>query len=85
MREAMTVEPVLAHPDDTLRDVAYRMAETGVTRMPVVLRGPAPKLVGVVTLPALLTGRLRDLEEDREAERIIRLAGMRPRRPVSQV
>jgi CBS domain-containing protein len=83
--EAMTQDSVVAYPDDTLRDVAYRMAETGVTRMPVVLRGEAPKLMGIVTLPALLAGRLRDLQEDREAERIIRLAGLRPRREASPV
>ena len=71
--QAMTRAVVVAHPDDTLRDVAYRMAETRVTRMPVVERGPHPRLVGIVTLPALLAGRLRDLQEDREAERILRL------------
>jgi hypothetical protein len=38
-----------------------------------------------VTLPALLAGRLRDLEEDREAERILRLGGLRPSRDAAQV
>jgi chloride channel protein, CIC family len=81
--EAMTTDVVVAYPDDTLRDVANRMAEFGVTRMPVVARGPDEMLLGVVTLPALLAGRLRDIEEDREAERILRLAGLRRQRVAS--
>ena len=85
VEQAMTTNVVVAYPDDTLRDVAYRMAETGVTRMPVVVRGAAPKLLGIVTLPALLAGRLRDLEEDREAERILRLASLRRQRVGGEV
>jgi len=86
--DAMTRAVAVAHPDDTLRDVAYRMAESHVTRMPVVTRGPEAKLVGIVTLQALLEGRLRDLQEDRQAERILRVATLqrwrtmrRPRDP----
>jgi chloride channel protein, CIC family len=81
--QAMTTDVVVAHPDDTLRDVAYRMAEAGVTRMPVVARGPQPRLLGVVTLPALLAGRLRDLQEERDTERVLRVARLRRwRRPL---
>jgi H+/Cl- antiporter ClcA len=75
--EAMTTDVVVAYPDDTLRDVAYRMAEAGVTRMPVVARGPQRRLLGIITLPALLTGRLRDLQEERETERVLRVARLR--------
>jgi len=78
--EAMTRAIVVAHPDDTLRDVAYRMAETGVTRMPVVERGETWRLAGIITLPALLAGRLRDLQEERHSERVLRVAPLRPRR-----
>jgi chloride channel protein, CIC family len=60
----------VAHPDDTLRDVAYRMAELEITRMPVVDRADG-RLAGMITLPALLAGRLRDLQEERELERVI--------------
>ena len=83
--EVMKRDVVVAYLDDTLRDVAYRMAETGLTRMPVVARGDRSLLAGVVTLPALLEGRLRDLEEDREAERILRVKGLRRRRPLTPV
>jgi H+/Cl- antiporter ClcA/CBS domain-containing protein len=72
--EAMTRDFVAAHPDDTLRDVANGMAQSGTTRMPVVPRDGAPRLLGIITLPALLQGRLRDLQEERETERVLRVA-----------
>ena len=34
-------DPVVAYPDEPLRVVVYRMAETGLTRFPVVERGRA--------------------------------------------
>ncbi len=83
--DAMTRHVVAAHPDDTLRDVAYRMAETGVTRMPVIARGAEPRLLGIITLPALLAGRLRDLQEERESERLLRVAALRPWRTPAAV
>ncbi len=72
--EAMTRDFVAVHPDDTLREVANRMAQSGTTRMPVVPREGQPRLVGIITLPALLQGRLRDLQEERETERVLRVA-----------
>jgi len=33
--------------------------------------------VGIITLPAMLAGRLRDLQEERDSERILQIA--RPR------
>jgi len=67
-RDVMTV-----FPHEPLRHVAYKMAETGITRMPVVERGNSRKLVGMVSLSDLLRGRARDLEEERRRERILRL------------
>jgi chloride channel protein, CIC family len=66
-----------AYPDETLRDVANRMAEHGVTRMPVIARGQGREIVGITTLPAMLAGRLRDLQDERDSERVLRVA--RPR------
>jgi chloride channel protein, CIC family len=66
--------PVVAYPDETFRQVVYRMAETGLTRFPVVDRsGPPHKLVGIISLEDLLHARERDLEEERRRERILRL------------
>ena len=69
-------EPVVAHPDEPLRVVAYRMAETGLTRFPVVERGDGRRLVGMVVLRDLLEARMRNLEAERRRERVI------PLRPV---
>ena len=60
-------------PGIPLRIVVYRMAETGLTRMPVVERGDPSKVVGMVALSDLLQARTRDLEEERRRERVLRL------------
>jgi CIC family chloride channel protein len=62
----------VAHADDTLRHVAYAMAEHGVTSLPVVDRKQPSRRLGTITLEQLLQGRLRDLEEERHSERILR-------------
>src|SRR5262249_23334641 len=64
MREAVKTQIVTAYPDEPLRLVVYRMAETGLTRMPVVERDDPSKLVGMVSLTDLLRARTRDLEEE---------------------
>ena len=63
------------------------LAEQGVTRVPVVERDRPDSLLGLVTLVDLLSGRLIDLQEEREAERVLRIRfwevarGRRRRRP----
>jgi len=64
---------VTAYPDEPLRLVVYRMAETGFTRMPVVERDNPSKLVGMVSLTDLLRARTRDFEEESVRERVLRL------------
>ncbi|HEX5230265.1 MAG TPA: chloride channel protein [Bryobacteraceae bacterium] len=66
-------EPVVAYPDEPLRVVVYRMAETGLTRFPVVERGGEKKLVGMIALFDLLSARTRSLTEERDRERVLRL------------
>jgi chloride channel protein, CIC family len=66
-------EPVVAYPDEPLRVVVYRMAETGFTRMPVVERGLTRKLAGMVSLEDLLHARTRNLTEERSRERVLRI------------
>jgi CBS domain-containing protein len=65
--------PAVAYPDEPLRLVAHRMAETGLTRFPVVERGDVPRLVGMITLEHLLTARVRYLEAERRRERVMRV------------
>ncbi len=65
--------PVVAFPDDPLRVVVTRMAETGYTRLPVVERENPQKLVGIISLNDLLHARTRNIEEERRRERILRI------------
>jgi len=81
--ELLVVPPVVAYPDETLRAVAYRMASSGVTRVPVVERVTA-RVVGLVSLSQLLQGRLRDLQEAREAEQVLRFRVLLPTRTVAK-
>lgn len=66
-------EPTVAYPDEPLRTVVYRMAETGLTRFPVVERGEEAKLVGMIALQDLLTARSRSLAAERDRERVLRI------------
>ncbi|TAM91000.1 MAG: CBS domain-containing protein, partial [Jatrophihabitans sp.] len=72
--------PVVAHADETLRAVAVRMADREVDKMPVVGRDDPGRVVGIVTLTMLLAGRLKDLQEARDYERVLRPRVVRPRR-----
>jgi predicted transcriptional regulator len=71
--EVMKRKVVTAFPDEPLRLVVYRMAETGLTRMPVVARDNPRKVLGMISLADLLRARTRDLEEERRRERVLRL------------
>lgn len=68
-------ETVETAPNEPLRAAVYRMAEHGVTRMPVVERKTG-KFLGLISLDDLLKGRARHLEEERRRERPLRLEGL---------
>jgi predicted transcriptional regulator len=70
--------PIVTHADQTLREVAVAMAANEVDKMPVVDRADPTRLIGLITLPRLLEGRLRDLQEARHPERVLRLRIVRP-------
>ena len=63
-------DPVVAYGDEPLRVLAFRMAETGVTRLPVVERRDRT-LIGMVGLSDLLTARARILEAEQRRERVL--------------
>jgi len=84
--EVVRTETVSAHPDEPLRSVVYRMAEKGLTRMPVVDRTTG-QFLGLVSLDDLLKARARHLEEEQRRERTIKLrhlipGGRTPKDPV---
>jgi CIC family chloride channel protein len=60
-----------AYTDEILRTLVYRMAQSEVTRMPVVERETG-KLMGLVTLENLLKARSRHWEEERRREQVLR-------------
>ncbi|HET8967250.1 MAG TPA: chloride channel protein [Candidatus Acidoferrum sp.] len=62
---------VAAYPDEPLRIVVHRMAEKGITRLPVVERD-SRKLLGLLSLDDLLKARSRHLEEERHREQTLR-------------
>ena len=70
--------PMQTHPDENLRSVVYRMAESGFTRMPVVESG-TQKLVGLISLDDLLKARARHQEEEQRRDRPIQLRFLTPR------
>jgi len=67
--------PTVAYPDEPLRAVVQRMADTGLTQFPVVDRDDR-KLVGMISLEDLLKARVKNLESERRRERVmnVRLA-----------
>jgi len=72
----------VAYADEPLRLVVYRMAETGLTRLPVIEREDTRTLAGMVSLNDLLRARTRTLEEERRRERVLRVhLPFQPKRP----
>jgi H+/Cl- antiporter ClcA len=87
----LKAEPVVAYSDEPLRLVVQRMAETGLTRFPVVSRD-GERLVGMIGLADLLKARVLHLEAEQRRERVLSahillpaLARLRPPRGPSAV
>jgi chloride channel protein, CIC family len=64
--------PTVAYPDEPLRVVVQRMAETGLTQFPVVERRGG-KLAGMISLEDLLKARVMNLESERRRERVMQV------------
>ncbi|MFJ8955326.1 chloride channel protein [Streptomyces sp. NPDC102381] len=76
---ALTGPPVIAHPDETLRTVANRMAAHHVTRVLVTPREEPDRVEGILSLNQLLEARRVDLHEEQHVERTF-LRGRTPAR-----
>ena len=70
LAEVVTGDAVVAHEDEPLRAVVYRMAETGHTRLPVIERNGSDHFVGLVSLEDLLKARALNLDAERRRERV---------------
>ncbi len=73
LAELVQPSPHVAYPDEPLRVVVYRMAETGFTRFPVVENDGSGRLAGMVSLDDLLKARAQTLEAERRRERVLPL------------
>jgi len=77
LSDLVRTSPIVAYPDEPLRAIVYRMAETGVTRMPVVEPGER-RLAGMIALRDLLRARVRSLQEEQQREQVLRLHRLVP-------
>jgi CIC family chloride channel protein len=66
--------PTVAYADEPLRVIVHRMAETGLTRFPIVARGDSQKLAGIIALDDLLKARTLNLEAERRRERVLTMS-----------
>ena len=73
LAELARQDPVVAYQDEPLRAVVHRMADSGLTRFPVLNNNTERKLAGMVSLSDLLRARTRSLEEERHRERVLRI------------
>jgi H+/Cl- antiporter ClcA len=73
--------PITAYADEPLRVVVNRMAESGLTRFPVVEdnEGGIQRLIGMISLYDLLKARTLNLEAERRRERALPLNLRSPR------
>jgi CIC family chloride channel protein len=71
--DIVSAEPVVAFADEPLRVVVHRMAEFGVTRMPVLDTDGTRRLAGMISLNDLLLARSQNLAEERARERVLRI------------
>ena len=72
--------PMVGYPDEPLRVLAFRMAEAGLTRLPIVAREDGA-IVGAVGLADLLSARARVLDTEQLRERTLGPGSRLPKPP----
>jgi len=77
LRDIVRYNPVIAFTDEPLRIVIHRMAETGLTRFPVVERENPTHLIGTISLNNLLSARVLYLEAERRREKVLQMPRIR--------
>ncbi|HET7396300.1 MAG TPA: chloride channel protein [Gammaproteobacteria bacterium] len=71
--QIMERKMVVGYPDMTLREAVNLMAASGISSLPVVDRKESGKVLSVVAMDQILEARLRDVDEERKAERVLKL------------
>jgi chloride channel protein, CIC family len=69
----LRTDVIVAYPDEVLRTVATRMADHELGALPVIERNGSHAVLGIITEFELLSGRRRQLVEERHRERPFRL------------
>ena len=82
LRDVARKNIVSASPDEPLRAAVHRMAENGITRLPVV-EAETQRFLGILSLDDLLKARSRHLEEERRREQVLRFPYLEGVRTVS--
>ncbi|MGH7784528.1 MAG: CBS domain-containing protein, partial [Candidatus Binatia bacterium] len=77
LADIVRYDPVVAYADEPLRLVVHRMAETGLTRFPVVTREHPDQLVGSISLNNLLSARVLYLDAERRREIVLQMPRIR--------
>jgi len=67
--EAGTQSLVVAYPDEILHDAVTKMVRNDIGRLPVVRRNEPHHVVGYLGRAAVMTARLRRVEEEHDRER----------------
>ena len=65
--------PTIAYSDERLTTVVQRIANTGLTKMPVVKRSEPGKVIGIVSLSDLMKARLAAQDTEQRRERVLHL------------
>ena len=76
LSDIVRFDPIVAFDDEPLRVIVQRMAETGLTRFPVVERDSPEHLVGSISLSNLLGARAHNLRAERQRERVLGMPRM---------
>lgn len=67
--DAGSRDPIVAYPDETMREAVAKMHENNIGRLPVVERANPRHLVGYLGRSGVMNARMRMLEEERVRER----------------
>jgi chloride channel protein, CIC family len=71
VRDLIRRPPVVVYSDCTLRDAADHMVNHGIGRLPVVVRGTASNVVGMISRSDILSSYRRKIDDTHRAETVL--------------
>jgi chloride channel protein, CIC family len=73
VRELIRRPPIIVYSDCTLRDAADHMVNHGIGRLPVVMRGSASQVIGMISRSDVLSSYRRKLDDTHRAETVLQM------------